>query len=713
MYRNRRSTSALVFASLVASLVLAAAPVLAASQTQTTSLNFTGSTNPSITYSTTGVCDACVPDAMAQLFTGDPGSFAFGATVNTTVSHLDWTNSAGVAVNSDDALLRQGQTLALSDVLTTNLGHIHATGSIGGSYGLYNDAAGGANFIPYGGQHGIAKAAAWDFNCTIPLPGESLRSCTSGSQTFDIDSFTIFVVPFVDPVSINIDFKVAISLDLQVSSAGVITVRQVEVSGGSGAQSASLNWLGSSPSTVADAQHFSCTDPAGNPVAYRFTGNTYSPTNSLASTTALVAKVVGSPLVGPNFDIFSLGTIASVTNPATDVSFAMSAPDASVALGTLAKNNIPPVVNPGGGVTNLYTGIEGSPVTFDGSGSSSVCGFPTLRWDFSDGGVAFGKNPQHTFQGPGLYSGLLTATDATGLTSTGTFSVNVSNLPPVVDAGPDTTAAWGRFIAFNGSATDPGTDDQSTLTYAWSFGDGTPSATGGPSVIHAYATPGTYTATFTSCDRWSACSSSVRTVHVRTRDVTIGYLGDHTGTYATASTFSASLVDEFNQNVANRSVTFTVGAEAEGSASTNSAGIASTSHVLGLDAGSYTASATFAGDALYNAAGPNTSTFSVSQKATSVTYTGSLTGGPNKVVTLSAKLVDATNTALAGRTITFVLGSQTASAITNASGVASTSLKLAQKNGTYTLTSTFSPSGTDVARYFGSATSATFKLQAK
>ncbi len=48
--------------------------------------------------------------------------------------------------------------------------------------------------------------------------------------------------------------------------------------------------------------------------------------------------------------------------------------------------------------------------------------------------------------------------------------------------------------------------------------------------------------------------------------------------------------------------------------------------------------------------------------------------------------------------------------MTNSSGVASVSLKLAQKNGTYSLTATFAGVST---LYSGSAASATFKLQSK
>ena len=68
---------------------------------------------------------------------------------------------------------------------------------------------------------------------------------------------------------------------------------------------------------------------------------------------------------------------------------------------------------------------------------------------------------------------------------------------------------------------------------------------------------------------------------------------------------------------------------------------------------------------------------------------------------------------MAGRTILFQLGSQTATATTSSTGVATTQLKLAQKNGTYPLTATWTPTGSDAGRYLGSGASGTFKLQAK
>lgn len=712
--RARGRAAALLTAALLANLGIAVAPVAAANQTQTTPVSLAGGTDVGVTYDTTATCDACVPDDMAQLVTGHSSwAFAFGATVHTAVDRLDWTSAGSVAIAYDDTLLRQGQTITLKDTLTTTGGTITAKGAVSGSYGLFADTSGGTNFVATNQTKDFSKDMTWTFSCTVPLPGESPRPCTSGTNTIKIDDYTIFTVPFIDPTDLNIEFNVGVALVASVSSDGIVSVRTIDVTGGQGTLNANLEWGGSSPSVVNDPAQLPCTQPAGNEVNYRLTGIAAdSPAQTLATRTGVGAKVVASPAVGPDFTVYDLGEFGHKDTPAADISFGLAGPDTSVVLGTLQKNNVPPTANAGGGLFHTYSGDQGSPITFDGSGSSSVCGFPTLRWDFSDGGVAFGRSPQHTFAGSGTYSGLLTATDATGLTNSTTFSIVVANLAPVVSAGPDTTAAWGRPVAFNGSAVDPGSDDQATLTYAWSFGDGSPSATGGPSVVHAYATPGSYVATLAVCDRLNACSSDTRTVEIRKRTVTVGSLGDTAGTYDTAGARRASLVDEFGAVVTGRTVDFTVNGAAAGSGVTNTSGTAQVAWTPLLDAGSYATAASFAGDSMYeNASGANAVT--IARKATTVTYTGTTTGAPNKVAILTAILKDAGGKALAGRQIAFVLGNQSISATTDASGIASASLKLTQKNGTYPLTATWTPSGADASHYVGGSASATFKLQAK
>jgi hypothetical protein len=691
-----------VVALVAGGLLTFAAPASAATQVAAVAPVFTGSVHPGVTYDTTAVCDTCYPD----LFGPGSGSWAFGAAVTSEVSGLSYAPASNVTMTYDDSLLRQGQTLAVSNKLTPLIGTMTATGHLNMQYGSFRDPAGGTDFVPAGTLTAADKPFTLSMLCSMPLPGDAPTTCSSGA--IDIPFASIVVIPqiLLSP-GLTINLSVRVSLTATINGDGDATERSLQVVGGGAPLTAPLSFGGTSPSTVADSVHLSCAQPAGNNVQYALTHLAYTPTIDLAATTAVHFEATITDVV--DTDIFG-GDLGSITSAAAGISMPMTAPDQVVDLGPLAKNNIPPTVDAGNG--GSYSGSEGHPVAFDGGGSSSVCGFPTLRWDFSDGGVAFGAHPVHTFTGAGLYSGQLTATDTTGLTSATTFSADITNLPPAVDAGPNVGAAWGIPVALNGSATDPGTDDQSTLAYRWDFGDGTPSATGGPHVSHAYSTPGNYTATFRACDRYAACNTNTTSVAIRKRSVAASYLGDFAGTYLTAGSASASLTDEFGRPVQGRTVTFSYNGVAIGDASTNSSGIASRSFTPMLDAGTYPISAAFAGDSLYTSAA-NTGAYTEAVKATVVTYTGALNGAPNKIVSLSAVLKDATGLPMGGRTITFKLGTQTAAAVTNASGVATTTLKLTQKNGKYPLTATYAPSGTDTNRYAGASAAVTFSLQAK
>ncbi len=459
-----RLRTAAMGVALLGSLTVGAAPVAAATQTATIPQSFSGSTDPAVQFNVQGVCDLCVDDAIANLFNSSSGAWGFGADAGASVTSLAYASSTSTAVTYDDSLLRQGQTLSATDVLTTSGGTITAKGTFTGHYGFYHDT--GSGFVADGSLTAFNKAFTLTFACGMPLPGDPPASCTSGLTSENIVSLDVF-----DVVTnyITIDFSVGFRLDVSLSNAGVATVRQSIVTGGGSTQNAPLTFAGTSPSSVSDAVHFSCTEPAGNAVSYAFTNTGYGASTSIGSMIEIdvTAKLWQRlPFPAPDFvltDLYGPAAVATTDTPTAPVSMPISAPDGSISLGTLAKNNVPPVVDAG---PTPYAGNQGSAIQFDGSASSSVCGFPTLRWDFSDGGVAFGAKPFHTFTGSGTYSGQLTATDATGLVSTTTFSINVANLPPVVDAGPGTTSAWGRLVAFNGSAVDPGSDDQATLTYS-------------------------------------------------------------------------------------------------------------------------------------------------------------------------------------------------------------------------------------------------------
>ena len=76
--------------------------------------------------------------------------------------------------------------------------------------------------------------------------------------------------------------------------------------------------------------------------------------------------------------------------------------------------NQPPVADPNG----PYTGTEGVPVSFDGTGSVDPDGtIVAYDWDFGDGTVLLnaGPTPTHTYATAGLYNVTLTVTDDAGV----------------------------------------------------------------------------------------------------------------------------------------------------------------------------------------------------------------------------------------------------------------------------------------------------------
>ena len=108
--------------------------------------------------------------------------------------------------------------------------------------------------------------------------------------------------------------------------------------------------------------------------------------------------------------------------------------DTATTTATIAPEEVPPppVADPNG----PYTGTEGIPVTFDGSGSSDPDGtIVSYDWDFGDGTTGTGVNPTHTYTQDGTYTVTLTVTDNDGLTHIATTSivivVDVPTLTPL------------------------------------------------------------------------------------------------------------------------------------------------------------------------------------------------------------------------------------------------------------------------------------------
>ena len=101
-----------------------------------------------------------------------------------------------------------------------------------------------------------------------------------------------------------------------------------------------------------------------------------------------------------------------------------------------------------------------------------------------------------------------------GKTDYDDYSITVqappSNGPPTVTPLTNVEGIVGSPVSFSASATDP---DGDVLTYTWTFGDGSPSATGNP-VSHTYSTLGNFTVTVTVDDAHGHTVPSSATVSI-------------------------------------------------------------------------------------------------------------------------------------------------------------------------------------------------------
>ncbi len=168
-----------------------------------------------------------------------------------------------------------------------------------------------------------------------------------------------------------------------------------------------------------------------------------------------------------------------------------------------------------------YTGVEGTAVAFDGSGSSDPDGDSlTYAWTFGDGTSGTGVKPSHTYVDNGANTVTLTVTDARGAASSAvTTTATVANVPPVVSASAQTAVA-GTSFTFSATFSDAGLND-SPWSYSISWGDSTAATTGSVTAqataitaTHTYAASGTDTVLVTVTDKDGGVGSAKAAVTV-------------------------------------------------------------------------------------------------------------------------------------------------------------------------------------------------------
>lgn len=113
------------------------------------------------------------------------------------------------------------------------------------------------------------------------------------------------------------------------------------------------------------------------------------------------------------------------------------------------------------------------------------------------------------------------------------LGTGVGNLAPTISFNLSTLVGVHRITSISSDlsgTTDPNGD---TITFSTNWGDGT--TTTGSVTSHVYTTPGTFQATATTCDTWSACTSSTKTVTVTNSAPTVAISATpENGTLATS-----------------------------------------------------------------------------------------------------------------------------------------------------------------------------------
>jgi PKD repeat protein len=175
--------------------------------------------------------------------------------------------------------------------------------------------------------------------------------------------------------------------------------------------------------------------------------------------------------------------------------------------------------------TASFTSSPSSPgvnqtVFFNASASTAAVGhtLTTYAWDFGDGTTGTGVTSTHSYNRVGTFTVTLVVTDDAGQTKAITGSVNVTGAgtAQIVAAfgyspvAPDISDGT-NVVHFDAT---PSTG-QGTLTYDWTWGDGTaPSPNGGKLINHTFSAPGTYVVRLTVTDSTGATATTTVNVPV-------------------------------------------------------------------------------------------------------------------------------------------------------------------------------------------------------
>ena len=671
-------------AATVVGGVLWAPNALAAPVTKNLDFSLKGGSHTTIFHKDFGPC--------CEISIGDPINFDGDIHGNVDLSmDSSMTLPTHHALKYTDTNLRQGRHLDLTNTFTADTSpfDINYTASV--------------DINIYGFDINPTKSKGDSLNCGgPPLTG---ATC-SHTLDFNIASFNPIDIGIA---YVHVDFFLAITSTAAINGNGVSTVRTLAVAGAPALGPSTLKFT-SSPETKDEGVDLSCSLPKNEPVNYALG----DPSDDLSGTvTENVGVGVGGgaairdPIFGDH-EIFTVGpfNIPLINLPSlTFTPFTLTAPGQNVDLGQLQPNNVPPQI---GLVTVSGPNTEGKDEVLTAA-VSSPCGADSLHtvWSFSNPNatepmVAYGANSHIVFPDNGLWTGTVTITDPTGLSTTKDIgTIDIANANPSVAALGDKRAEWGDTIYYHADAFDAKAD-QGSLAYAWNFGDG--STASGQNVSHVFMTPQAapgYAGSVSASDKDGGVGTAGFHTIIDKRPTTVVYTGPLSALTKTSVPLSATLTDDHNLPVNGGQVSFALGGQ-NANAIVDSTGHAATSLLLNqIGNVTYPLSVMYGGNALYSSSlallpgsgSVPANSFRVNKRGTTVTYLGDLDQRPNHVAMLAARLTDELGQPVAGATMVFSLGAQSISAVTDSTGLASAGLTLNQGPGAYALSAAYAGDG--------------------
>jgi len=311
--------------------------------------------------------------------------------------------------------------------------------------------------------------------------------------------------------------------------------------------------------------------------------------------------------------------------------------------------------------------------------------------------LADGTAIASTLSAGGIYA--IDGTSCTGLTTSdpnyavaytgGTFSVNRASQTIVFTSAPPTSAVVaGRYtVAASGGASG------NPVVFSADGSSAGICTVSGATVDFVGAGTCVIDANQAGNDNFNpAAQSSQSFVVVAAIPTSLTYNGMASGDFHDSATLGARLVDANGKPISGQTVNFTMAAESC-SAMTDATGEAVCSITASEAAGSYPVRAFFSGSTDYLASSTSAA-FTVTNEQTALSYTGPRVVAAGLPVTLSGVLAEDGTTPIAGRTVSFTLGSgasaQTCTATTGASGAASCTIAaVAQPLGPGTVADSF------------------------